>query len=283
MKKRFFLFLIFIFSVIHINAQWNHFSNDSVNYVFADTAFVRTAPSAVNTPISDTLFAADIVTILENSEPLLSLKGISCPWMYISYKKDSVEKKGYIWSGLLAFNALRRGDTKFVCGANRIVVRDTTINGSKDRVKVCSIGIKVFRKGNKLASTQFNVLYYEELFNFVKAEARSGLGLKNVENIVSVTISGEACDIPTDTYYFGFRANEIVPIYNIENISSAGLYYHDERLFFPAEKGGKENMIIWKMENGEDTEKIDKKGEPIYKKKYSNKELMWDGDKAVAK
>jgi hypothetical protein len=283
MTKKVFLLLTFIFSVFHIHAQWNQFSYDSVNYVFGDTAFIRAQPSTVNSLVTDTLFAADMVRILEKSESSLTLKGISAPWFLVSYKKDSVEKTGYIWSGLLAFNAVRRGDTKFVCGANRIITKDTVLNGVKDCAKVCLIGIKVFRHGDKLASTQFNVLYYEELFRLIKTEVTGHLGLKNVENIVSVVITGEACDIPEDSYYFGFRKNEIVPVYNAECIASAGLYYHNEILIFPAQKGGKENTIIWKMEHGEDTEKLDKKGEPIYKKKYDRKELLWDGDKAVAK
>lgn len=283
MNKRVLLLLTFIFSVFHINAQWNQFSNDSVNYVFGDTAFIRAQPSTVNSLVIDTLFAADMVTIQERTESSLTLKGISAPWYLVSYKKDSVEKQGYIWAGLLAFNAVRRGNTKFVCGANRIITKDTVLHDSKERVKVCLIGIKIIKNGDRLASTQFNVLYYEELFRLIRTEVTGNLGLKNIENIVSIMISGEACDIPEDSYYFGFRNNEIVPVYNIENIASAGLYYHNELLIFPAQKGGKENTIVWKMEFGEDTEKMDKKGDVIYKKKYDRKEFLWDGDKAVAK
>ena len=64
-------------------------------------------------------------------------------------------------------------------------------------------------------------------------------------------------------------------------VGDAGVFYHTETLLFPKEKGGQPGKIIKLSEEGEaDEEKVDKKGEPIFKVKKSREVYLWDGASA---
>ncbi|MBN9299067.1 MAG: hypothetical protein J0I41_18855 [Filimonas sp.] len=239
---------------------------------------MRSAPST-GKPAIDTLFAADNVNVTQRLEETLTLKGITANWVKISYTKNAVQREGYIWSGLLAFNPIRRGDTKFFYGANRIVTKDTILNKEKVTVQVMQMEIKVYQQGKKFTSLVYPLIYNGESFSFTESKLYDGKGLKDVERVLSIMFSGEACGVPTDTYYFGIRRNEIVPVISTTDIGDADVYYHTEELIFPSDKGGKPDIIAWNMEEGESTEKADKKGNTIYKVKKDKKRYAWDGIK----
>ncbi|WP_128414659.1 hypothetical protein [Flavobacterium sp. Root901] len=80
---------------------------------------------------------------------------------------------------------------------------------------------------------------------------------------------------PSRLYYFGFGNNELIPIYNIKSVGDGD--YHSEELIFPRDKGGKPNLVLLKIEDGEDTGKNYKNGDPVYKKKKQIKQFMWNG------
>ena len=254
---------------------WSLNENDS-RYVFADTAYVRISPDTKQAP-ADTLFAGDDITVSAITDKLLSLKGLSAPWVAVKYKKNGVDKEGFLWQGLISFAPMRRGDTKFVYAIDRRVDSTLVHDGVKSVSKIFVVKLKVVRAGKLLATSSCRV-FDGESANFSEPKVMSGLGLSNVQNIVSLCFNGAACGVPSEYYYFAWMNDaRLVPLPDRMTVGDAGVYYHDESFTFPAEKDGQPDVISWNMVEEEETEKVDKNGAPVMKVTKDAAKYTWDG------
>jgi len=267
MQKHFLInVLFFLISTVSFSQWSSNFSADTETYVFADIVEVKSAPSLESTAI-DTLSAGYTVLIKKSMAETSVLNGIEAKWVQISYTKNGIKQDGYVWSGFLAFNPLRKGEIKFVYGADRIF--------KKDSIDIFDLEIKVYRKEKQVGIFKFPLDYYSESFSFISANVYDNKGLKNIEQIIEIEIGGEACGISNRIHYFGFGNNEIISIFNTVSVFDED--YYKEDLVFPTDKGGKPNVVFLKTENSEDTGKNDKKGNPIYIKKKETKLFKWNG------
>jgi hypothetical protein len=258
--------------------SWILRSDDTTDrYIFADTALIRISPDTKQPPI-DTLFAGDNITIKGKSPNALTIRGLKGPWLKINYTKNGEQRNGYVWQGLVSCMPLRRGDVKFVYGIERRANRVTVSGKEKNTTSQYLVRLKVVRHGQVLARAEF-LTYDDESANFSGGKIMSGMGLTNVQNIIVLTFSGEACGIPTYDYYLTFTKNSQLVRFPVkENVGDAGVYYHSETFTFPNEKNGKPDMVIWNMSVEEDTEKVDKNGDPVLKITEKKKAVYsWDG------
>lgn len=254
---------------------WSLQVNDS-RYIFADTAFVRISADTKQPPI-DTLLTGDDVTVTAITDKLLTLKGLKGPWLEIKYKKNGIDKEGFLWQGLISFTPMRRGDTKFVYAIDRHV--DSTIidNGVKTVSRMFLVKLKVVQAGKLMATSSCLVSDGEDA-NFTESKIMSGLGLSNVQNIITLGFNGAACGVPSNFYYFAWmNGGRLVPLPDRYTVGDAGAFYHDETFTFPAEKNGQPDMIFWNMVEEVATEKVDKKGEPIMTVTKDAAKYSWDG------
>ncbi|MCW3464145.1 hypothetical protein [Chitinophaga nivalis] len=280
--KRFSFFLYLVLSGAATSyaqtraSTWNLQPGES-RYIFTDTAYVRTGPDTRQT-IADTLFAGDEIIVREILEKPLALKGFTAPWLQISYKKDSVEKNGFLWQGLVSLTPLRRGDIRFIFGIDRRFTKTYQDNGVPYEASEILIRLKAVTGGTSIHSAEFRITD-EETLNYTDGRIMSGLGLTNVRNIIVLTFSGAACGIPTNHYYFAWlQDNRLVRLPGRTDESDAGVYYHEERFVFPAEKGGQPDQIILNIEDASnEDEKVDKTGNPIYIIKKSQQRFGWNG------
>jgi hypothetical protein len=79
---------------------------------------------------------------------------------------------------------------------------------------------------------------------FFENSTINGWGLKNVNSIYRISLSGEACGIPTYHYYFGWTGKKILLLPQKYQVGDAGIFYHTEEFIFPNEKKGEQNTII---------------------------------------
>jgi hypothetical protein len=282
------LILILLTSVtIATNAQnlndfpdmrsWGLYYSSTVDrYIFADTAFIRISPDTKQAPI-DTLFAGDNIQVTGASPNALTLRGLKGPWLQIKYSKNGEEKNGYIWQGLVSCTPLRRGDIKFVFGIERGADSLIASNNKRETLRRFLVKLKVVQNGKILSRATF-FTPDDESANACDGRLMSGLGLTNVQNMVVISFSGEACGIPTRDYYFAFtKNNTLVRFPDKTNIGDAGAYYYIENFTFPAEKNGKPDLLFWNMKEEEATEKTDQNGEPILKLlAKKGKTFTWD-------
>lgn len=256
----------FIFNTWSLN-------KDDSRYIFADTALVRISPDTKQAPI-DTLLAGDDITAVNIlSAKMLTLKGLTLPWVQVKYNKNGVEKEGYVWEGLISFTPMRRGDMKFIFAYDRRV--DTLIDQREQSQYI--VKLKAVQAGKLLATTSFRI-FDGESAGFCYAKVMSGLGLSNVLNIVSVGFGGAACGVPTDYYYFAWMKDGcFASLPGRMEVGDAGVYYHEESFIFPGEKDGQPDIIVLKMHEEEETDKVDKNGEPVMAVKEASTKYSWDG------
>jgi len=254
-------------------------NKDDSRYIFADTALVRISPDTKQAAI-DTLLAGDDITAVDIlAGKLLTLKGLTLPWVQIKYKKDGVEKQGYVWEGLISFSPMRRGDMKFVFAYDRRV--DTLIDNEKRPQYI--VKLKAVQARKILAATAFRIMD-DESAGFSYAKVMAGLGLTNVQNIISVGFGGAACGVSTNYYYFAWmKDGRIAALPERMDVGDAGVYYHSESFIFPGEKDGMPDTIILKMHEEEETDKLDKNGEPVMSVKEEFTKYSWDGVNGVFK
>ncbi len=246
-------------------------------YIFADTALIRVSPDTKQAPL-DTLFAGDNVTVTGVAAKALTIRGLKGPWLTINYSKNGTAKSGYIWQGLVSCFPLRRGDVKFVFGIERRADSTYTEDGRKDTIKRFLVKLKVVKNGQILAKSSV-VTYDDEGAQYCYGRIMSGMGLTNVQNIAVLQFGGEACGIMLYEYYFALtKNNQLIHLPDKESVSDAGSFYHSENFIFPNEKNGKPDTIVWNKLVEEDTEKTDKKGNPILKVTEKKSAIYtWDG------
>lgn len=149
----------------------------------------------------------------------------------------------------------------------------------KDTIRSYLVTLKIVQGGRIIARSSL-VTPDDESANFSAGRVMSGMGLTNVQNIIVLTFSGEACGIPTYDYYLAWtKNNQLVRFPDKTNIGEAGLFYHMETFTFPNEKNGKPDMIVWNMTTEEATDDVDKDGNNIMKTTDKKSTVYtWDGE-----
>ncbi|MBV8251768.1 MAG: hypothetical protein JO154_04100 [Chitinophaga sp.] len=273
MKKLLFLLFICLGHVAYAQEEpyfpdmrvWSLNSDSSERYIFSDTAFIRPAPNTKQAPL-DTLFAGDNIIVTQITNQALTIRGLQGPWLKILYNKNGEQRNGYVWQGLISCTPMRRGDIKFVYGVERRA-DSAYVNEYKERdtVRRYFVRLKVVQNGAVIAKGSV-ITGDDESASYSSGKVMSGMGLTNVQNIVVLTFSGEACGIPTYDYYFALtKDNQLVRFPDKTNIGDADAFYHSEQFIFPNEKGGQPDMVIWDMEEEEATDKVGKDGAHIMK------------------
>lgn len=254
-------------------------SSDPIDrYIFADTAYVRVSPDTKQAP-QDTLFAGDNIQVTKVEKQALTIRGLQGPWLSINYTKNGLQKKGFIWQGLVSCMPLRRGDIKFVYAPERKFDSTTVVDGKKQKSSYFQLKLKVVQNGQIIAKASF-ATPDDESANWSEGKVMSGMGLTNVQQILVFTFSGEACGIPTMYHYLAFtKNNQLIQLPGKMTVGDAGVYYHDETFTFPNEKNGKPDMIFWNSQTEESNEnKLDKNGEPILEvTEKKSRTYVWDG------
>jgi len=266
-------------AIAQVNIYSDFAEKNAERYVFGDTVFVR-QNFGITHPVIDTLFVGDDVNVLATDTSIFALKGFSAPWVKVQYKKSGTPKEGYLWSGLLSFNCLRRGEVKFVFGIDYCTKKVVTHNGENYDDYQTLIKVKVVKSGIKIHQQQF-VLDGAESMSYVEGKVTNHKGLDKVQYLLDLNFSGEACGIPSYTKMFAWNGKQLNPLPLLTSISDAGVFYDHESFIFPADKKGKKGMIGLLKETGEETEKLDKKGNPIFKESISTSWYTWNGEKAV--
>ncbi|SHL13408.1 hypothetical protein SAMN05444266_102157 [Chitinophaga jiangningensis] len=257
--------------------SWAMYGDSIERYVYADTAYIRVSPDTRQAPV-DTLFAGDNLVVLRTTKSAITVRGLRGPWLQVTYKKNGEQKNGYIWQGLVSLSPLRRGDTKFIAAVERRA-DSTYLNEEKRRDTIRRLLVKVKAVQNGvIKSTATFITPDDESANFGYGKIMSGMGLTNVQNIVTMSFSGEACGIPTYTYYLAWTTDQkLVKLPGKMTVGDAGVFYHDENFIFPNEKNGRPDLITWEMSTEEATDKVDKNGEYVMEiTEKGSKTYIWD-------
>jgi hypothetical protein len=253
-----------------------HIQENSEVIIAVKNCYVRSEPS-INATLVDSLQLGKKITFIKATEQSLKLKSIDVQWVEISFRNKKNEiKTGFIWQGFLALDFKIDKDLTF------LTLLDRVENKKEDQftVKNHVVVLKVLNQNNEIiATTEFKKPFGESYF--FQDKLIGGLGLKNISQIYRVSFSGQACAIPTYYFYYAYDGSNLLPLPEKYQVSDAGIYYYGEDFLFPDEPGGKPNQIIKVIEEGEETEKLSKTGNPISKIKSWKEYYSWDGFKAT--
>lgn len=248
---------------------WNLSPNDTA-YVYADLAYLRDQPN-LQGRILDSLTAGAMVQIISSTYGGNKIKGFYAPWQQIAYKKDNIEKKAFIWIGLLALGKQKDAAGQlFIYGYDRFIPND---ENNPDRY-LCSI--KLFdQQQNMRGKHSFQIDYADQ--SFTDSKLLPGMGLSELQQIFRVAFLGEACGIPSNYYYAGWNGSMFIDLPMRYSVSDAGIYYYDESILFPTEHKKEANVIYKIIEEGEAPEDADDMAELTYEVRKKQEKFLWNG------
>jgi len=232
--------------------------------VYADKAYIRQEPSLQSTVI-DSLSTGDLLIIGDIAGKPLTMKGMEAPWHAITFKD---EKKGYVWLGLLAIRRYHKGDVDFIYGIDKLQKGEFNVE--------YIVRLKAVRNNQVLDMKEWKVRG-AEYASSSDGKLFDDMGLENIQTIVRIYFSGDACAIPTDYYYFGWTGNSFAVLPGRSNESDAGAYNSQEMILFPKEAGGQPGRII-------KLSKVDTYGddmETVEKTTTKKETYIWDGKTAI--
>ncbi len=214
-------------------------------FVFADTAKVYSRAD----------FQADVVRTYQQGDSLtvykvddtVTRKGITAPWIEVTYKTGNAMRKGYLWSGYLSPRRLVAGGVRFVYG---MMLTDA---GAK-----LAVALKAVKGDKILAQCQLKFDGADAQHYYHTASVKGNKGLGKFKRLLYFEYSGEACSVPTYEQYVGWDGSHFVPFAQLTSLSEAGAGYTSEKFIFPQDKGGKKEVVILKQESGMFNEKTNK-------------------------
>jgi len=231
-------------------------------YIFADIANVRSSPD-LNGPVISKLPAGNEITVEDKgiADKVGDYEGL---WFEVTYTSDSKENKGYIWSGALSHTQMRRGNIKFVYGADR--EKTVVDNEIPFELKVLKDDNIVFRKAFLVPSGSLS---------YTEGKIKPNGNLSSIEYIVDLYFTGEACGYGNYHYNFGWTGSELLELPYTLSIGDSGLYSYGEYLIYPGESQLPHNMMLKVIEEGSAP---DENSDIEYH--YKTLMYQWDGRKA---
>lgn len=270
------LFSNFTFSqeISSENYFWTFNNNSNVEGVIGvKKCYVRKEPKT-NSDLLDSLLVGNKITITSNSSESTVINGLNLSWVEIEYIKNNQIKKGFIWKGFIALGSSKKKDILFLTTIDSKFTKKVKEGGFEYSAEFCKISVKAVNENFKIIDEKSFSKQLSES-QFFENSTINGWGLKNVNAIYRISLSGQACGIPTYCYYFAWTGKKILFLPEKYIVGDAGIFYHSEEFIFPNEKKGVSNTIIKQIieaeiidENAEDNKFLVKKEIEYY---------SWDG------
>jgi hypothetical protein len=264
------LFLVLVFQGFFAQSQeklwyWNLTGAEAM--VVATNCYVRSEPSRT-APLLDSLHLGEKVKVIEETDQLLTLKGMTVPFVKIEYiNRHGKTQSGYLWEGFLALGYLEKKELTYLTALNH------SHKEAPDSSNSITVTLMVLKRGKLFSKTDFPIDQDES--TFFEHRVMSNMGLQGLDAIYVVSFSGEACGIPTLFYYFGRQEKQWFPLPSMMCVGDADVYSHTEAFIFPKEKGGKPDIIFKTI-----VEESLNEQETLYEVKKWRETYSWEGKKA---
>jgi len=242
------------------------FEVNTAQKIFTEGARIRENPN-LQANVIDSLQTNSSVTILSKSSNIQKLGKRIAGWHRISYFKNGKTLQGYIWGGNLSISFQRKNGIDFLFGISKTVQKK---DESGDPYLQNIASIKAMKGDLFLDEVQFETGSGDSL-NFSSFDTENGHRLANIEMVLRAELTGAACGVPTYSHIALFNGKKLIALPTLENISDAGVYYHEEVYVFPDQKKGKPGHILFFMEDVE----VDDNDKEIIKK--DRKVYLWNG------
>ncbi|WP_188048927.1 hypothetical protein [Flavobacterium sp. GP15] len=271
-----FPFIIFSQEKSSHNYYWNNYDAYET-IVAAKNCYVREMPS-IQSNLLDSLQLGKKIKVLRATENDLKIKGLNVSWVAIEYENNIGKLvQGFLWKGFLAVGFSKSADYTYLTAIDKIETVKDADGFEKNSV---SISVKILDSENAVVGQKTITKNLDGSY-FFQNKTIGSLGLTNLENIYRISFSGEACGIPTLYYYFGWNGKSFVMLPEKQEVGDAGVYYYSENFVFPKETGGKPDLIVKQIEEGEYDQDSEKDNTYLLKISKWTETYKWNGENAL--
>ncbi len=230
--ERILIILLFVTSFmfgqdIKYHNPYSDFNNGEYYYLFGDNVKFRNLPD-LKSEVLELLKIGTEVKILKKSGETIKYNGIESPFYKVKYKNQV----GYILGGLISLEKKEVGSSKFF-----FVYK-------KDREQYSLITRHLNQQ------LQIKETIVELTTNDLSIELHNNKGIDGVSHILFINYLAEACGIDGGGIYFFQVKDELKKVFEISQISDAGVYWLSEDLIFPEDKNGIKGKIVYQKEVG---------------------------------
>ncbi|MDR2950932.1 MAG: hypothetical protein LBV71_17230 [Prevotella sp.] len=253
------LILFFLIGLSLSAYSQGYYNAGEQRYVYADIANVRQYPT-LDSEVVDKLKAGQEINIEDvgGADKVGEDKGF---WINITYKIGDKVKSGFLWSNVLSYTQMRRGDTKFVYG------KESGANEGKVKFQV-----KAIRNDSIIDRKSFDVSTGS--LSFTEGKIIPDGSLKNVNYIVQLYFTGEACGYGNYHFHFGWSGNRFLELPYTVSVGDGGVYSYGEYLIYPTDSQLPEDTLLKVIAEGEAP---DENSDIEFQ--YKTMMYKWDGEK----
>ncbi len=211
---------------IKYHSPYNDLESDASYYLFGNDVKFRKLPNTTS-DVLNLLKIGTQVQVLEKMEETLDYNGIQFPFYKVKYK----DQIGYILGGLISLEKKESGNSKFLFTYKKtdddyyILIRH--INKTSNYIEASA----------KLKTST------------ISFELNDNKGIQDINHVVFINYMGEACGVESGGIYFFQFHQKLKNVFEISQISDAGVFSFSEELIFPKDKNGISDKIIYKSES----------------------------------
>lgn len=256
-----YLILIILFGLSVFAYTQGYYNSGEQRYIYADIANVREYPS-LDASVVDKIKNGQEINIEDvgASDKVGENEGF---WLHITYKSDNNVKEGFIWSNVLSYTQMRRGDTKFVYGKE-----SPAADGN------VTFQVKAIRNDSIIDKKSFNVPTGS--LSYTEGKIIPNGNLDGLNYIVQLYFTGEACGYGNYHFHYGWNGNRFLELPHTVSVADGGVYSYGEYMIYPTENQLPYNILVKVIAEGESPD-----GEADIEFNYKTMIYKWDGEKAT--
>ena len=201
---------------------------DKVYHLFGDNVKFRKLPK-LDSEVISVLRIGDEVKIIGKSDEFISYNGIDYPFYKVKYEGQ----EGFISGGLISVDHKKNNNINFVFSLRK----------ENDQYKIL---IRAFDS----IDLQYTEFMESLVTNDFQLKLSGNKGISGIDNILYLDYIAEACGVQGGGIYYFIIGKELKKVFEISQISDAGVFWYSEELLFPTDEGGKDDAIIYRSESG---------------------------------
>ncbi|MBV7439818.1 SH3 domain-containing protein [Weeksellaceae bacterium TAE3-ERU29] len=229
------------------------FTNGETYYLFGDDVKLRAEPNT-DSEVLDLLKIGTPIKIISKTNHTLNYNGLESPFYKVKYQ----DKMGYILGGLISLEKRGYYKSEYLFAYKKTGEYDYSLI---IRYLNAEPGFKEII--TNLETPTFSIDIFDNK------------GVQGIENILYINYLSEACGVDGGGIYFFQVKNDLKKVFEVAQISDAGIFWLGETLTFPTDENGMENKIIYSIEQGFSTDESSYNTEAV----TITKELEWKNGK----
>lgn len=265
--KRILLLTAFFLGLSSSGAHAESDVKDYQTYLTAERAYDVHAQESPASPVVSKIKPGDAVFIADRG-PNVGDGYNQIAWYKITHGPDGAAGAGYILTDLfLQNNSLTHGTTRFVCERKL-----------DKKHNLATITLKAFDKNGKLQSISEPVTTI--FADLLQLEPVADHGLSDVQLIIHLYTSGEACGIPDCSYYYAWTGTDLALLPTAISLGGAGMdVIYDEALVFP--DGGAPADTIIKVIKATEYFNESEEDYRVKGERYAAQVYLWNGKRVA--